>query len=77
MKDDAVGNEDNRSFIARYFSAENLERAAELALQQRRARGEIMTYVLDDWVVREYPGQRIERLAPVGQFRADDFPVVP
>ena len=77
MEDDAAGNEDNRSLIARYLSAENLERAAELALQQRRARGEIMTYVLDDWVVREYPGQRIERLAPVGQFRADDFPVVP
>lgn len=77
MENDAAGNEDTRSLIARYFTAETMDRAAELALQQRRARGDIMTYVLDGWVVREYPGQRIERLAPNGQFRAHDFPVVP
>ena len=51
-----------------------LQRAAEKALAQRRASGEIMTYELDGWVVREHPGQRIERLAPIGQFRNEDFP---
>lgn len=60
-----------------YISAENMERAADAALEQRRAKGEIMTYELDGWIVREYPGQRIVRLARVGQYRSEDFPVVP
>ena len=51
-----------------------LQRAAEKALAQRRASGEILTYELEGWVVREHPGQRIERLAPVDQFRNEDFP---
>lgn len=51
-----------------------LQRAAENALAQRQASGEVMTYELDGWVVREHPGQRIEHLAPVGQFRNEDFP---
>lgn len=51
-----------------------LQRAAENSLTQRRASGEIMTYELDGWVVREHPGQHIERLAPIGQFRNEDFP---
>lgn len=51
-----------------------LRRAAENSLAQRRASGEIMTYELDGWIVREHPGERIERLAPVGQFRNEDFP---
>lgn len=51
------------------------ERAAELSLEHRRATGELMVYHLDGWVVREHPGGRIERLAPVGEFRAEDhFP---
>ena len=55
--------------------SEALERAAQNALAQRRASGEIMTYVLDDgWVVREHPGGRIEHLVPLGEFRAADFP---
>jgi hypothetical protein len=33
-----------------------------------------MTYVVDGWVVREYPGCRIERLAPLAEFRDEDFP---
>jgi hypothetical protein len=53
---------------------EAVERAAQNALAQRRASGEILTYHLDGWVVQEHPGGRIERLAPVGEFRADDFP---
>ena len=51
-----------------------LQRAAEKALAQRRASGEILTYELEGWVVREHPGQRIERLAPIDQFRNEDFP---
>ena len=51
-----------------------LEEAAQRSLEQRRASGAILSYNLDGWVVREHPGGRIERLAPVGQFRAADFP---
>ncbi len=53
---------------------EALDRAAQKALEQRRAEGEIMTYHLDGWMVREFPGMRIERLCPLEEFRADDFP---
>lgn len=60
---------------ANYIARDNMERAGLIALEQRRARGEIMIYVEDGWVVREYPGQRIVKLAPVDQYRADDFPV--
>ena len=58
-----------------YISWPNIERAAKIALQHRRDTGEIMTYLQDGWVVREYPGQRVVRLAPVGTFKAEDFPV--
>ena len=51
-----------------------LEAASRKALEQRRASGEILTYHLDGWVVREHPGQRIERLAPIGEYRNQDFP---
>ena len=51
-----------------------LKQAAIKGLARRRASGEILLYELDGWVVREHPGGRIERLAPVGQFRAADFP---
>ena len=68
---------DRRTPGTRYISAENMERAADAALAQRRAKGEIMTYELDGWIVREHPGQGVMRLAPVGQYRSEDFPVVP
>lgn len=58
-----------------YIRWENIQRAAEIALEKRRASGEIMTYHLDGWVVREYPGQRVVRLAPIGEFRSEDFPI--
>ena len=64
-----------RSLGADYISRENMEMAGRLALEQRRANGEIMTYLEDGWIVREYPGQRIVKLAPVDEFRADDFPI--
>jgi len=51
-----------------------LDQAAIKGLARRRASGAILTYELDGWVVQEHPGGRIERLAPVGQFRAADFP---
>ena len=77
MPDDATAIPARPSAGRRHISAATMEQAAELALQQRRARGEIMTYELDGWIVREYPGQRVERLAPLEQFRSEDFPVVP
>ncbi len=63
------------SIIKEYLSWPNLQRAAEIALQQRREAGEIMTYHEDGWVVREYPGRLIVRLALIGEFRAEDFPI--
>ena len=54
--------------------ARNMEESSRAALQLRRDRHEIMTYVVGDWVVREYPGNRIERLCPLQEFRADDYP---
>lgn len=51
-----------------------LQRAAEKALAKRRASGEILTYELEGWVVQEHSGGRIERLAPIDQFRNEDHP---
>lgn len=51
-----------------------LDRASAKALATRRASGEILTYHLDGWVMQEHPGGRIERLAPIGEFRNEDFP---
>ena len=51
-----------------------LQRAAEKALAKRRANGEILTYELEGWVVQEYPGGRLERLAPIDWFRDEDTP---
>lgn len=53
---------------------EAVERASRNALAQRRASGAILSYELDGWMVREHPGGRIERLAPIGQFRPEDHP---
>ena len=40
--------------------AEDLTARSKRALAERRANGEIMTYVRDGWVFRERPGKRIE-----------------
>ena len=53
---------------------DNMERASKRALEMRRASGEILTYNLDGWVVREWSGGRVERLAPIGKYRNEDFP---
>lgn len=74
MPDDQVTPKKS-SMVKDYLSWPNIERAAQIALENRRAAGEIMTYHLDGWVVREYPGQRIVRLAPIGQWRSEDFPI--
>jgi len=57
-----------------WASFEAVEDAARAARAHRVASGEVMTYVADGWVVREYPGSRIERLAPVAEFQDEDFP---
>jgi hypothetical protein len=56
------------------FSDAEIARRGLLALADRRARGEIMTYDLDGWVVREFPGMRIVRLCRSEDFRAEDYP---
>jgi hypothetical protein len=55
--------------------AEDLTRRSRAVLAERRARGEIMTYVEDGWVFREYPGQRIERLCRLDDFEPDDYKI--
>lgn len=57
-----------------WASFEAVEEAAQEARAERLSRGEVMTYVLDGWVMREYPGRLIERLAPLADFRDEDFP---
>ncbi len=64
-----------RSLGAEYISRENMELAGRLALEQRRANGEVMTYLEDGWIMREYPGQRIVKLAPAETYRSGDFPI--
>jgi len=58
-----------------YISWDNIQRASNIDYMKRVQAGEIMTYHLDGWVVREYPGQRIVKLAPIGQFRSEDHPI--
>ncbi len=55
--------------------SEELTRRSRAALADRRARGEIMTYVEDGWVFREHPGQRIERLCRLEDFEPDDHKI--
>ena len=57
------------------YLGENLERAAQVALAQRRQAGEVMTYFDDGWVLREHPNGHVERLSPVATFRPEDFPI--
>ncbi len=57
--------------------SEELGRRSRLALEQRRARGEIMTFVDEGWVYREYPDRYVRRLCRVEEFKADDYPEHP
>ena len=45
-----------------------IEERAAASLSQRRANGEVMTYIVDGWVVREWPNQRIEAALPGRSF---------
>jgi len=54
--------------------AEDLTQRSRKALAERRASGEIMTYVRDGWVFREFPGIRVERLCRLEDFKAADYP---
>ncbi len=56
-----------------WASFEAVEAAGQAGRAWRVARGEIMAFVVDGWVVREFPGGRIERLAPVERFCSEDF----
>ncbi len=56
------------------FSDAELERRGQLALADRRRRGEFMTYDLNGWVVREFPGMRIVRLCRSEDVRVEDHP---
>jgi hypothetical protein len=55
--------------------AEDLTARSRRALAERRASGEIMTYVRDGWVYREFPGIRVERLCLLEDFKAADYPI--
>ena len=57
-----------------WASFEAVEEAAQAARACRVASGEVMTYVVNGWVIREHPGGRIEPLAPITEFRDEDFP---
>jgi hypothetical protein len=54
---------------------ERTEQAAARALEHRLTSGEVLTYQQDGWVVREWPGGRVERLCRSEDFLAGDFPV--
>lgn len=68
------GSETHASELPAWASFEAIRQAGDAARAARVRSGEIMTYVQQGWVVREYPGGRIERLAPVERFRDEDFP---
>jgi len=53
---------------------EDLTLRSRRALAERRAQGEVMTYVRDGWVFREFPGIRVERLCRLEDFKAADYP---
>ncbi len=55
--------------------SEEMTRRSLAALAERRARGEIMTYVENGWVYREHPGQRIDRLCRLEDFEPDDYKI--
>ena len=56
---------------------EGIDERAAAALAQRRANGEVMTYLVDGWLVREWANQRIERLCPADRFKTEDYPPPP
>jgi hypothetical protein len=55
--------------------SEDMAGRSAAALADRRARGEIMTYLEDGWIYREFPGMRIVRLCRLEDFEPDDHPI--
>jgi len=74
MPDDITVRRVGRSYGDHLVTQDGIEERAAASLVQRRANGEVMTYVLNGWMVREWPGQRIERLCPADRFKAEDYP---
>ncbi len=74
MPDDHIHDPTQMPFGDQFLADGALEMYAAAALAKRRAEGEIMFYVQDGWMVREVPGRAIERLCPVAEFRAADYP---
>ncbi len=63
------------STTVRDFESEEMTRRSAAALADRRARGEIMTFVEEGWVFREFPGQRVVKLCRLEEFKAVDYPI--
>jgi hypothetical protein len=59
------------SDLAHRMSIEELEAAGREALRLRRERHEPMVYDEDGWVVLEHSDGRIERIARIGEFKAE------
>ena len=55
------------------MNPERLEAAAEASLKLRRARRQPMVYQRGDWMVLEHGDGRIEPIARVGEFRAEQI----
>ncbi len=49
---------------------DDLTQRSRKALAERRAQGEIMTYVRDGWVFREFPGIRVERICRLEDYKS-------
>ncbi len=59
----------------RDLESEEIMRRSAAALADRRGRGEIMTYLEDGWICREYPGIRVVRLCRLEDFEPDQYPI--
>jgi hypothetical protein len=55
--------------------SEELGRRSRAVLAERRANREIMIFVEVGWVFRESPGQVVERICELEDFRAANYPL--
>jgi hypothetical protein len=74
MPDDAAARRIGHPYGKHLVTQEGTEERAAASLLQRRADGEVMTYVVDGWMVPEWPNQRIERLCLADRFKVEDYP---
>jgi hypothetical protein len=75
MPDDTAVRRVVQPYGEHLVTQQGIEERAAASLAQRRANCEVMTYVVDGWMVREWPNQRIERLCPADRFKAEDYPL--